>query len=92
MPLAKWFTLVGIDRRGFGQSSAHADVAAEPNDVLAVADALGWRDFICSACRRGGGRVALALAARATERLLSLALQGTAFDDVDGDDGGGTAQ
>lgn len=81
LPLARDFTLVGIDRRGFGQSTAPADLAAEPDDVLRVADALGYRRFHLLGMSQGG-RVALALAARAPERLLSLILQGTALDGV----------
>jgi pimeloyl-ACP methyl ester carboxylesterase len=85
LPLAEVFTLVGIDRRGFGQSTAPADLAAEPDDVLRVADALGFSRFHLLGMSQGG-RVALALAARAPDRLMSLALQGTALDGVAGDD------
>lgn len=81
LPLARDFRLVGIDRRGFGQSTAPADLAAEPDDVLAVADALGCAKFHLLGMSQGG-RVALALAARAPDRLLSLILQGTALDGV----------
>lgn len=81
LPLAGNFTLIGIDRRGFGQSTAGADLAAEPGDVIAVADALGLGRFHLLGMSQGG-RVALAVAARAPERLLSLALQGTALDGV----------
>lgn len=85
LPLGSSFTLVGIDRRGFGQSTAGADLAAEPGDVMAVADALGLARFHLLGMSQGG-RVALALAAHAPERLLSLALQGTALDGVASDD------
>ncbi|MFZ4382201.1 MAG: alpha/beta fold hydrolase [Sandarakinorhabdus sp.] len=85
LPLAHSFTLVGVDRRGFGQSTASADLAAEPADVLAVADALGLARFHLLGMSQGG-RVALALAARAPGRLLSLAFQGTALDGVPSDD------
>jgi len=85
LPLAGNFTLIGIDRRGFGQSTAGADLAAEPGDVIAVADAFGLARFHLLGMSQGG-RVALALAARAPHRLLSLALQGTALDGVPGDD------
>ncbi|MFZ4688333.1 MAG: alpha/beta fold hydrolase [Polymorphobacter sp.] len=84
LPLGADYTLVGIDRRGFGQATANADLAAEPDDVLLVADVLGWARFHLLGMSQGG-RVALALAARAPGRLLSLTLQGTALDGVPGD-------
>jgi len=85
LPLATHCTLIGIDRRGFGQSTAGADLAAEPDDVLRIADALGLARFHLLGMSQGG-RVALALAARAPARLLSLTLQGTALDGVAGVD------
>ena len=81
LPLAADVTLVGIDRRGFGQSTATANLAAEPDDILRVADALGLARFHLVAMSQGG-RVGLALARRAPGRLLSLTLQGTALDGV----------
>ncbi|WP_426170168.1 alpha/beta fold hydrolase [Sandarakinorhabdus sp. DWP1-3-1] len=88
LPLADCATLVAIDRRGFGDATAPADLAAEPDDVLRVADALGIGRFHLIGMSQGG-RVALALAARAARtsgRLLSLTLQGTALDGASGDD------
>lgn len=85
LPLARQLTLIAIDRRGFGQSTAHPDLAAEPDDVLRVADALGLARFHLLGMSQGG-RVALAFAARNPQRLASLALQGTALDGVGGDD------
>lgn len=85
LALARHFTLVGIDRRGFGQSTAPADLAAEPDDLLRIADALGLPRFHLIGMSQGG-RVALAMAARAPGRLLSLVLQGTALDAVAGED------
>ena len=81
LPLTESFTLVAIDRRGFGQATAPPDLAAEPDDILRVADALGLAHFHLLGMSQGG-RVALAFAARSGERLLSLTLQGTALDDV----------
>jgi 3-oxoadipate enol-lactonase len=81
LPLAADHSLIGIDRRGFGQSTAATDLAAEPDDVLRVADALGLARFHLVAMSQGG-RVGLALARRAPGRLLSLTLQGTALDGV----------
>ncbi|PZN92248.1 MAG: hypothetical protein DCF31_16960 [Alphaproteobacteria bacterium] len=91
LALADRVTLVGIDRRGFGDATAPADLAAEPDDVLRVADALGIERFHLLGMSQGG-RVALALAARTagaartSGRLLSLTLQGTALDGPEGDD------
>lgn len=85
LALADRVTLVGIDRRGFGDATAPADLAAEPDDVLRVADALGIERFHLLGMSQGG-RVALALGARASGRLLSLTLQGTALDGPGGDD------
>ena len=85
MPLAQRFTLIGVDRRGFGQSTAPPDLAAEPDDILRVADALGQGRFHLLGMSQGG-RVALALARQAPDRLLSLILQGAPLDGVAGDD------
>lgn len=84
-PLASRFQLIAIDRRGFGRSSAPPDLAAEPDDVLRVASALGLERFHLLGMSQGG-RVALALAARAPELLLSLILHGTGLDGVAGPD------
>jgi pimeloyl-ACP methyl ester carboxylesterase len=86
-PLAARHTLIAIDRRGFGQSTAPPDLAAEPDDVLRVAATFGLDRFHLLGMSQGG-RVALALAARAPDRLLSLMLQGSALDDVTGPDEG----
>jgi pimeloyl-ACP methyl ester carboxylesterase len=85
LPLARQFTLVGVDRRGFGQSTAPPDLASEPDDVLRIADALGFDRFHLVGMSQSG-RVALAVAATAPGRLLSLHVQGTALDGVPGDD------
>jgi 3-oxoadipate enol-lactonase len=85
LPLARHFTLVGVDRRGFGQSTAPSNLASEPDDVLNISDAMGF-DRLHLVAMSQSGRVALALSARAGERLLSLTLQGTALDGVPGDD------
>ncbi len=84
-PLASRFRIVAIDRRGFGQSSAPPDLAAESDDVLRVAAALGLARFHLLGMSQGG-RIALALAARAPDRLLSLILQGAGLDGVPGTD------
>ncbi|WP_439534980.1 alpha/beta fold hydrolase [Polymorphobacter sp.] len=85
LPLTDRFMLVGIDRRGFGQSDAPADVGAEPDDVLHIADALGLSRFHLLGMSQGG-KVALNVAARAPGRVASLVLQGSALDGVAGPD------
>jgi pimeloyl-ACP methyl ester carboxylesterase len=85
LPLARHFTLVGVDRRGFGHSTAPADLAREPDDVVRIADALGHDRFHLVGMSQSG-RVAIAVADRLAERLLSLTLQGTALDGIAGDD------
>jgi pimeloyl-ACP methyl ester carboxylesterase len=85
LPLARQFTLVGVDRRGFGQSTAPPDLASEPDDVLRIADVLGFDRFHLVGMSQSG-RVALAVAVTAAERLLSLHVQGTALDGILGDD------
>ncbi|OYU14468.1 MAG: hypothetical protein CFE37_10770 [Alphaproteobacteria bacterium PA4] len=85
--LADKVMLVGIDRRGFGEATAPAALAQEPDDVLRVADALGLARFHLLGMSQGG-RVALALAERAPERLLSLVLAAPALDGVAAPDEG----
>ncbi|WP_156255824.1 alpha/beta fold hydrolase, partial [Sandarakinorhabdus oryzae] len=60
--LADRFTLVAVDRRGFGESSAPADLAEEPADVARVAAALGLTRYHLVGLSQGG-KVALAHAA-----------------------------
>ncbi len=81
LPLAEHFTLVTLDRRGFGQSSAPAETRAEPDDLLAIAAALGLEQFHLLGMSQAG-RVALRFAADHPERVLSLVLQGTPADGV----------
>ncbi|WP_416906964.1 MAG: alpha/beta fold hydrolase [Polymorphobacter sp.] len=85
LELAGRLRLVGVDRRGFGQSDAAADLAAEPDDVLRVADALGLERFFLLGMSQGG-KVALHVAADAGARVAGLVLQGTALDGVDAAD------
>lgn len=81
LALAGGFRLVGIDRRGFGQASAPADMGAEPEDVLRVADALGLERFHLLGMSQGG-KLALACAARLGARVRSVMVAGTALDGV----------
>ncbi|MFN3288571.1 MAG: alpha/beta fold hydrolase, partial [Sphingomonadaceae bacterium] len=81
--LADRLRLVAPDRRGFGQSSAPPDLAREPDDVLALADALGIGRFVVAG-QSQGGRVALHLALRAPERVAGVLLLGSALDGLEG--------
>jgi pimeloyl-ACP methyl ester carboxylesterase len=58
-PLAEHFTLVAVDRRGFGQSSATPDLAEEAADMARVAAALGLSRYSLVGLSQGG-KVALA--------------------------------
>lgn len=73
--LASSLQLIAIDRRGFGRSTAPADVAAETDDILKVLDFFGVsRAFIVGMSQ--SGRVAADFALRHPERVAGLTLQG----------------
>lgn len=78
-PLADHFTLVAIDRRGFGQSSAPADLSEEPDDVGRVAAALGLTHYHLVGLSQGG-KVALAHAAAPAAGLQRLVVIGAPLD------------
>lgn len=80
-PLAEHFTLVAVDRRGFGQSTAPPDLAAEPVDVAQVAAALGLARYHLVGLSQGG-KVALAHAAMAPPGLQRLLVIGAPIDIV----------
>ncbi len=61
--LANHFTLVAVDRRGFGEASAPPDLAEEPADIARVAAALGLARYHLVGLSQGG-KVALAHASR----------------------------
>lgn len=72
--LADRFTLVAVDRRGFGESSAPPDLAEEPEDVARVAAGLGLTRYHLVGLSQGG-KVALAHAAArppALDRLVAI--------------------
>lgn len=79
LQLAEQLRLVTLDRRGFGQSTAPPDLAQEPADVLAVADALGLDRFALLGMSQAG-RVAVHVARTAPERVCGLILYGTSLD------------
>lgn len=87
LALARDVRLIGMDRRGFGQASAPADMGAEPDDVLRVADALGLEHFHLLGMSQGG-KLALACAARLGARVRSVMVAGTALDGVTAADEG----
>ena len=78
-PLADRFTLVAVDRRGFGESSAPADLAEEPADVARVAAALGLSRYHLVGLSQGG-KVALAHAATLPAGLERLVVIGAPVD------------
>jgi pimeloyl-ACP methyl ester carboxylesterase len=77
--LASRFTLVAVDRRGFGQSSAPPDLAEEPADVARVAAALGLARYHLVGLSQGG-KVALAHAVQAPAGLERLVVIGAPLD------------
>ena len=80
---------VSFDRPGYGRSTAQRDrtILSVADDALAVADAAGWERFAVLGVS-GGGPHALAVGARAPERVsaLGLAVGGAPADFVDPDD------
>jgi pimeloyl-ACP methyl ester carboxylesterase len=79
--LASRFRVVAWDRRGFGRSTAPAELIREPDDLAAVADAFGLERFALVGMSQGA-RVALAFARRRPERVAAIAVQGTPLSDV----------
>lgn len=73
--LAGRFTLIAIDRRGFGQSTAPADRAREVADLERLADRLGLVRFHLVGMSQAGA-TAIAFAQRHRERVATLVLQG----------------
>lgn len=77
--LADRFTLVALDRRGFGQSTAPPDLAEEPADIARVAAALGLAHYHLVGLSQGG-KVALAHAATNPNGLDRLVAIGAPLD------------
>lgn len=77
--LADRFTLIALDRRGFGQSSAPPDLAEEAADVARVAAALGLERHHLVGLSQGG-KVALAHAATRPAGLDRLVVIGAPLD------------
>ena len=79
VPLTDRFTLVAVDRRGFGESTAPADLAEEPADVARVAAALGLDRYSVVGLSQGG-KVALAHAASQPAGLERVVVIGAPID------------
>ena len=77
--LADRFLTIAIDRRGFGRSSAPPDLTREPEDLLAVRDALGLDRMVLAGMSQGG-RVALHFARGHPDKVAGLILQGAPLD------------
>ncbi len=80
--LAKNFRVIAMDRRGFGKSTAPADMSLELDDINKLIEQLDLgRVHLLGVSQ--GGRVALRYAATHPERLRSLLLQGAVVDQLD---------
>ncbi|MDM7956779.1 alpha/beta hydrolase [Blastomonas sp.] len=73
--LASRFTLIALDRRGFGQSTAPADRLREVDDLARLADRLGLARFHLVGMSQAGA-TAIAFAQQHRARVASLVLQG----------------
>lgn len=78
-PLSEQFTVLCIDRRGFGASSAPPDLAGELGDLDQLLDTLAIdRTHLLGVSQ--GGRIALRYALTRPARIESLVLQGAVVD------------
>lgn len=80
--LASSFRVVAVDRRGFGNSTAPADMSRELDDIDRLIEQLDLGSVHLLGVSQGG-RVALRYAATRLERLRSLLLQGAVVDGLD---------
>ncbi|MGH7695177.1 MAG: alpha/beta fold hydrolase, partial [Gemmatimonadaceae bacterium] len=69
------YRVIRFDRRGFGQSTGHADVSADADDVRILLDSLGIRTAHVVGLS-AGARVALRFAAAFPDRVDGLVLYG----------------
>jgi pimeloyl-ACP methyl ester carboxylesterase len=80
--LAERFRVLAIDRRGFGQSTAPADLSQESDDIFAVLDAADV-DRCVLVGQSQAGQVALRFALNHPDRLTGVALQGASLGGVE---------
>lgn len=80
--LARNFRVIAMDRRGFGKSTAPADMSLELDDIDKLIEQLDLGRIHLLGVSQGG-RVALRYAATHPERLRSLLLQGAVVDQLD---------
>ncbi len=76
---AAHFKTITYDRRGFGQSTCGANLAAELNDLDAILDHLRL-ERVALVGMSQGGRIALRYALTRSKRVSALVLQGTPLD------------
>lgn len=80
--LSQQFRVVAFDRRGFGQSTAPADLSQELDDIDRILAALSL-DRVHLLGMSQGGRIALRYAVTRPRRLRSLILQGAVVDGLE---------
>jgi 3-oxoadipate enol-lactonase len=74
------FTTITYDRRGFGQSSAPADLGAELDDLDSILDRLELPRAALVGMSQGG-RIVLSYASSRSSRVTGLVVQGAPLDD-----------
>lgn len=77
------FTLIALDRRGFGQSSAPSDREREVTDLALLADNLELASFHLVGMSQAGA-TAIAYARQHRDRIASLVLQGISLAGIPG--------
>jgi pimeloyl-ACP methyl ester carboxylesterase len=73
--LSPTYRVVALDRRGFGGSTGHADLSADPGDVRVLLDTLGIRSAVLVG-HSAGANVAMRFAAAFPDRVSALVLYG----------------
>lgn len=86
-PLARDFTVVRFDRRGFGRSQARASLDAELDDILRILLSVGADQMHLVGVSQGG-RIALRFAEHHPDKLKSLVVQGAMVDGLNIEDDG----
>jgi non-heme chloroperoxidase len=73
--LAPRFRVIAFDRRGFGRSTGHPDISADPGDLLALLDTLGIAAAVLVG-HSAGTQVAYRFTAAVPNRVAGLVLYG----------------